>query len=122
MKTIFFFEDEKGQSHYFKQALEKEGYIVSVHQQAEVANVADIIAQKFDLFLLDIRGQLEEEEGLTFAQQLRDKGCSTPIIFSSVRGLLPEISKKVSAIDAPLFTRPHSMQSLVNEIKDVLGD
>jgi DNA-binding response OmpR family regulator len=123
MKRIFLFEDERGMSYYLKDILLGEGYdLVSCSSVMDI-EINNARFSVFDLFLLDIMGSKEPEEGLIFAERLRQSGIKTPIVFSSSILVKPEVRSRVQAIDnSRLLTRPHSCQSLINEIRELLGE
>lgn len=116
MKHIFVVDDERNIRDLIRKYLEKEGYVVTVFENA--SNVAgEIIRLKPDLVVLDI--MMPGTDGLELCREIR-KSTDIPIIFVSARDeeLDRILGLELGADD--YLSKPFSPRELVVRIRNIM--
>ncbi len=98
-------------------ALEQEGYDVSVAADGEVA-IEAVFGRHFDGVILDL--MLPKRGGLEILREMRDQRLSTPVLILTVRG---DESDRVLGLELgadDYVTKPFSLRELLARVKAVL--
>ena len=98
--------------------LESEGFDTERAYSAESALALIANGQQFALILLDV--MMERMSGIEMAQQLRDAGNNTPIIFLTPRNAETDMLEGFNAGADDYITKPFSFPTILARVKAVL--
>lgn len=98
--------------------LESEGYTTERAYSAESALAIIADGQQFALILLDV--MMERMSGIEMAQQLREAGNNTPIIFLTARNAEADMLEGFNAGADDYITKPFSFPTVLARVKAVL--
>ena len=98
--------------------LESEGFDTERAYSAESALALIANGQQFALILLDV--MMERMSGIEMAQQLRDAGNNTPIIFLTARNAETDMLEGFNAGADDYITKPFSFPTILARVKAVL--
>jgi two-component system alkaline phosphatase synthesis response regulator PhoP len=116
-KKILLVEDEPGLVLTLTDRLESEGYVVDSAREGGEAlkKAAD---GPYDLILLDV--MLPGKSGFDVCRELRSRGSSTPILFLTARGEVPDkvVGLKLGGDD--YLTKPFDMMELTARVEALL--
>jgi two-component system OmpR family response regulator len=87
-------EDNPKLSGFLHRAFEEEGYVVDSVADGETA-VAQVAQATYELIILD--WMLPGMDGISVCRELRQRGCTTPILMLTAR---TEVSEKILGLDA----------------------
>ena len=111
---ILVVEDEKNMNRLISEAMEDEKYSVdSCFDGAEALDFA--LAADYDVIILDVN--LPKMDGFTVVERLRDRGCTTPVLFLTARD---SVMDKVTGLNAGgdyYLTKPFSFDELRAVVK-----
>ena len=111
---ILVVEDEKNMNRLISEAMEDEKYSVdSCFDGAEALDYA--LAADYDVIILDVN--LPKMDGFTVVEKLRDRGCSSPVLFLTARD---SVMDKVTGLNAGgdyYLTKPFSFDELRAVVK-----
>ena len=111
---ILVVEDEKNMNRLISEAMEDEKYSVdSCFDGAEALDYA--LAADYDVIILDVN--LPKMDGFTVVERLRDRGCTTPVLFLTARD---SVMDKVTGLNAGgdyYLTKPFSFDELRAVVK-----
>jgi len=111
---ILVVEDEKNMNRLISEAMEDEKYSVdSCFDGAEALEYA--MAADYDVIILDVN--LPKMDGFTVVEKLRDRGCSSPVLFLTARD---SVMDKVTGLNAGgdyYLTKPFSFEELLAVVK-----
>lgn len=107
---ILVVEDEKNLNRIITEAMTDEKYSVDSCFDGEDA-IAYALGADYDVIILDVN--LPKVDGFTVVERLRDKGCSTPVLFLTARD---SVADKVTGLEAGgdyYLTKPFSFDELI---------
>lgn len=111
---ILVVEDEKNMNRLISEAMEDEKYSVdSCFDGAEALDYA--LAADYDVIILDVN--LPKMDGFTVVERLRDRGCTSPVLFLTARD---SVMDKVTGLNAGgdyYLTKPFSFDELRAVVK-----
>ena len=111
---ILVVEDEKNMNRLISEAMEDEKYSVdSCFDGAEALEFA--LAADYDVIILDVN--LPKLDGFTVVERLRDRGCTSPVLFLTARD---SVMDKVTGLNAGgdyYLTKPFSFDELRAVVK-----
>jgi DNA-binding response OmpR family regulator len=111
---ILVVEDEKNMNRLISEAMTDEKYSVdSCFDGAEALDYA--LAADYDVIILDVN--LPKMDGFTVVERLRDRGCSSPVLFLTARD---SVMDKVTGLNAGgdyYLTKPFSFDELLAVVK-----
>ena len=84
---ILIVEDERRSREFLAKGLQEAGYVVDQAADGEDGLQAASDSE-FDLIVLDV--MLPRRDGWQVLEQLRDKGCETPVLFLTARDSVPD--------------------------------
>ena len=117
MARILIVEDDTDMATGLQDNLQFEGFEVDVADSAESA-LRRLAAQPADLILLDI--MLPGMDGFALCRQLRQAGCSVPIIMLTARGQEVDVIRGLELGADDYVVKPFSPRELVARVKAVL--
>src|SRR5690554_1360980 len=116
-KRILLVEDDPNLGFIVKDNLTDRGFQVTLCENGQIAD--DILkTQRFDLLLFDV--MLPKKDGFTLAEELRDRGIETPIIFMTARDMLNDKVRGFKAGADDYITKPFEFEELYMRIEAVL--
>lgn len=116
-KRLLLVEDDPNLGFIIKDNLEERGYEV-VHCDNGHTAESIIHTGSFDLFIFDV--MLPQKDGFTLAEDAREKGIETPIIFMTARDMLEDKMRGFNAGADDYITKPFELEELYLRIEAVL--
>ncbi len=116
-KKILLVEDDPNLGYIVKDSLEDRGFIV-VHCEDGLAAERALRKESFDLLLLDV--MLPKKDGFTLAEEVRERGLDTPIIFLTAREMIYDKVRGFKAGADDYLTKPFEFEELYMRIEAVL--
>ena len=102
-------EDEKNMNRLISEAMEDEKYSVdSCYDGKDALDYA--LAADYDVIILDVN--MPGEDGFTVVSKLRDRGCTSPVLFLTARD---SVADKVTGLESGgdyYLTKPFSFDEL----------
>ncbi len=117
MKRILIVDDEPDLCEILKANVMAEGYEAEVAHSAIEAMAGDI--GSYNLIILDV--MMPSMSGFEMADSLREKGCSTPIIFLTAKDSEEDKLRGFSAGADDYVSKPFSVRELMARVKAVLA-
>lgn len=114
---ILLVEDDNNLGFVVKDNLEELGYSV-VHCINGLDAEREIQKQDFDMYVLDV--MLPKKDGFTLANEIREKGNNTPIIFLTAKEMQDDKIKGLSIGADDYMTKPFNFQELILRIEAIL--
>ena len=117
MKTkynILLAEDDEQLGELMKEALEEEGYQVSLFGDGQLA-IDNFDKQKFDFCLLDVN--MPGKDGFTVAKKIRQQSDIIPIIFISTRAQMEDKIEGYAKGADDYVVKPFAMKELLMKLQ-----
>ena len=119
MTRILVVDDEEDLREILRFNLEAEGYEVETAGSAEEAlSIFHLTPSTFHLILLDV--MMDRMSGFEMAQQLRESGDNTPIIFLTARDAHDDQLQGFGVGADDYITKPFSFDTVLARVKAVL--
>ena len=112
---ILLAEDDHNVAVIMKLCLEKIGQHEVVHAEDGEAAVQNAQSQTFDLIILD--GMMPKKNGLIVAQELRDGGNTTPVIFLTAKADEPAYQQ----LGAGYIAKPFEPTLICARIEEIMA-
>ena len=117
MFNILVVEDEKHARRLMEAVLTREGYHVFTAENG-IEALAQMDTQQVDLILLDV--MMPGKDGFALTRELREGGCTTPILMVSARQLPADKRAGFLAGTDDYMTKPVDMDEMLLRIKALL--
>jgi CheY-like chemotaxis protein len=119
---VLVFDDDVSTRQLFREALEEEGYRVTLASSTNLEPLGVTILA-LDLIVLDLRVR-HEAEGVTFLERLKDHPITRPVpmlVCSADHRLLERLHDQLAAWDCGVLRKPFGLEEFLSAIRACLG-
>lgn len=118
MSTILIVEDEEDILELLEYTLQKEGFETIGFMQINATLEKVLEEEEIDLILMD--RNLPGIDGITFIQNIKQKGFNVPVIYVTAKDKEEDILKGFSSYADDYITKPFNLKELSARVKAVL--
>lgn len=118
MSTILIVEDEEDILELLEYTLQKEGFETIGFMQINSTLEKVLEEEEIDLILMD--RNLPGIDGITFIQNIKQKGFNVPVIYVTAKDKEEDILKGFSSYADDYITKPFNLKELSARVKAVL--
>ena len=114
---ILIVEDERRSREFLAKGLQEAGYVVDQAADGEDGLQAASDSE-FDLIVLDV--MLPRRDGWQVLEQLRDKGCETPVLFLTARDSVPDRVRGLELGADDYLVKPFAWTEFLARVRTLL--
>lgn len=118
MSTLLIVEDEEDILELLEYTLQKEGFETIGFMQVNAMLEKVLEEESIDLILMD--RNLPGIDGVTFIQNIKQKGFNVPVIYVTAKDKEEDILKGFSSYADDYITKPFNLKELTARVKAVL--
>lgn len=118
MSTLLIVEDEEDILELLEYTLQKEGFETIGFMQVNAMLEKVLEEENIDLILMD--RNLPGIDGVTFIQNIKQKGFNVPVIYVTAKDKEEDILKGFSSYADDYITKPFNLKELTARVKAVL--